>query len=455
MKQFLILCLISAACAQESLFPTLPGTDTSRLLLPSDLTYQGAFRLPRDLAGSQYGFTYLEGAMTYSPAGDSAGLEDGYPGALTLAGHSAERRVAQVSIPAPVITKTYTSLPMATVLQPFRAFGVMPPNSGPTVMGLEEAGGHTYVTMGDAYLPSQRPEQQRVMAWAGLDLAGQTPMRMISPRREDCFGDYLFSIPKAWADRYAPGRALLAGRHREGNLCGAGPFLAALNPLADPDTGSLSYTPLLAYRVGATPRDPAGSMDHSSFGGDIFKGGAWLESGPKSAVFLTGHKGLGLGDYGNRCGFQGFHDSLGYRPYAIFYDPAQLGEVAAGRMATTAPQPYAGADLNTLLMVPNSGPCARRHIDALAYDRARNILYGTESSGDQPVVHVWRVKQYAVTPPPVDPPPPPHCEAPIVHDTVTVVRVDTLKQIITQRDTLVVADTVRIVPLEILIRIPK
>lgn len=456
MKRLLALFALATLAQAQTFYPTPAGFDTSKYLMPSDLEYLGAFRMPTDRAGSTNGFTYVIGAMTFSPHGDTAA--DGFPGALVIAGHTSENGpVAKISIPAPVQSRNLAELPRAAVLHPFVRFGTFPPQQQ-RAMALEEVGETTYVAMTDAYLPST--DSLRTFSWGPRSLSSYGPMRWVGGDRVHCFGDYLFALPKWWSDKYAPGRFLGMGRHRWGDLCGQGPAVFAMNPHQDPQDSlqPLSTVPLLRYlpRVNNQPTGPMVSYSH---GGDYYPGAAFLESGRKSALVFSGHKGLGTGWYGTRCGVQGFHDTLGYRAYFVFYNPDDLGRVAKGELAGHLPQPYAGRDLNDRMIPSNTTECTDYYMHALAYDRARNVLYGVQKyPGENQVIHAWKVKAYADT----VPVPPQDTVPPVPADTVvcpvdtvtvrdTVIRVDTLQ--FPRIDTLTVRDTVTRV--DTLYRVPR
>src|SRR3989339_46672 len=93
------------------------GTVATGLIQPSDLVYQGAFRLP----GGSNGTSWLYGgtASTYYPKGDPSGANDGYPGSLFATGHEWEQQVSEISIPAPVNSRNVNNLNTATTIQPF------------------------------------------------------------------------------------------------------------------------------------------------------------------------------------------------------------------------------------------------------------------------------------------------------------------------------------------------
>ena len=93
---------------------------------PADLEYLGAFRLPGGDDPPQT-FAYGGNAMTFNPDGDSSGAQDGFPGSLFVTGHDRVAyggvpdgdQVAEVSIPAPVISRNIAELNTAEFIQDF------------------------------------------------------------------------------------------------------------------------------------------------------------------------------------------------------------------------------------------------------------------------------------------------------------------------------------------------
>jgi hypothetical protein len=87
----------------------------------------------------------------------------------------------------------------------------------------------------------------------------------------------------------------------------------------------------------------------------------------------------------------------------ILYDPADLARVAAGRMESWEPQPYATIDIDEHLYLDPPewdlvelgwGDQRRTRIGDVSYDRQNNLLYVLElfADGAKPVVHVWRIR---------------------------------------------------------------
>ena len=94
--------------------------NTDDLIQPTDLVYQGAFRLPDEWQDDYNMWGYSGYAATYYPDGDPQGSEDGFPGSIFAVGHDQTQAVSEISIPAPVISKDLNDLNTATTLQGFQ-----------------------------------------------------------------------------------------------------------------------------------------------------------------------------------------------------------------------------------------------------------------------------------------------------------------------------------------------
>ncbi len=228
-------------------------------------------------------------------------------------------------------------------------------------------------------------------------------------------------------------------------LVAVGPWLLG-NPPAP--NATLPATKLLYY---STFPDITGRMAGYHHA-DEWSGGAWLTTANRTAVVFVGTKAVGehcwygwqecpggaipcvegadvggpgcfLVD-GSECNLSSEYycncDAMGCDPDCVggrgwwtekweaqilFYDPADLAAVASGQNPPSVPQPYAhlAIDDRLLLDVPLSaladfgtGDQRRYRIGAVAYDRARNLLYVTDQLGDvqneAPLVHVWQVQ---------------------------------------------------------------
>jgi hypothetical protein len=349
-------------------------------------------------------------ALAYYPDGDPDGPNDGYPGSLFGTGHDQTQYVSEINIPVPIVSpgKNVNDLNMAETLQDFHdirrgLFGYM-----------------EMPRVGLAYLPPQGEQTtgKLYFAWAPhLDEGATNPshgwceLNLSNPRPAGAWrigdywnyvtGDYLFDIPRSWADTYVSGRYLATGRFRDGGQGAQGPSLFAIAPWSagnpPPPGSTLPATPLLLYTAVTDGEQHTLNNYHHS---DEWTGGAWLTAGNKSAVVFVGTKGVGDCWYGCADGTdeppwppdcdRGWW-STGFVGQMLFYDPADLAAVARGEMETWEPQPYATLDIDEYLYHIESTQ-QKYHLGAAGFDRERGLLYVFEplADGDKPLVHVWR-----------------------------------------------------------------
>lgn len=375
-------------------------------VLPEDLTYLGAFRLP--YGGERpHTFEYGGSAMTFRPG--PAAEDDGLLGTLFIIGHDRMAygelphgsQLAEISIPTPVIAERIDELPIACFVQAFsdvvagRFVGLDElPRVGLAWLDHPATGPKLHLAWGQ-HMP---PEDDRpTHAWIEPTLSSPafTGEWFIGSQDANSINGYLFDIPQPWADLHTSGRPLATGRFRDGGWSGMGPSLVAYQPWigADgtpaPDGERLQETILLQYASSLnTPgiqRALAG-YQHA----DAWEGGAWLTtSSGASAVIFAGTKAIGakcwygfvhpagceypcvatefVGQYtvcyladGSPCppddlaGCTGHNTVRGwwssrYEAQIIFYDPEDLALVAAGHMAPWEPQPYAIMPLTPFL----------------------------------------------------------------------------------------------------------
>jgi hypothetical protein len=241
--------------------------------------------------------------------------------------------------------------------------------------------------------------------------------------------DYLFEIPQSWADQYLPGYRLATGRFREGVWGGLGPALFAYAPWLDgnppaPGAELTHIEPLLQYGI-QSPGNPELQVDESMrmdgyAESDHWWGGAWLTAGDQSAVVFVGTKALGKNWYGFANGVEWDYacmddpnltcpdvpdypyDDRGfwaeeYQASIIFFDPADLGQVALGQLAPYEPQPYAIMNLNPYLYHPEIDVYnyKRDLVGAAAFNRDAGLLFVIERLADEykSVIHVFRIDE--------------------------------------------------------------
>ncbi len=468
-----LLALGAAACAParppqspeqatpspSNYLPIVPKSDAG-LVQPADLEYLGAFRLP---AGGDrpLTFSYGGGAMTFNPNGDPGGGSDGFPGSLFIMGHDRlpygelpnGNQVAELGIPAPVISGDLNDLNTATFVQPFQdvAAGHFTaleelPRTAMLYLDHPATGPKIHLAWGQHLQPDPPAASH---GWfdpnlAAPDMQGEW---FIGDRSLYSVNGYMIEIPSAWAEAHANGRYVGTGRYRDGGWSGMGPALFAYLPWqaggAPPPSGThLPETALLHYESS----EEAGPTGHAMAGyqhPDEWEGGAWLTtSSGKTALLFAGNKSNGAKYWygwanpagphlpcveeamtptstvcylanGTPCPPEDLHECAGHNDFRgwwtphwdaqiILYDPADLARVAAGEIPSWQPQPYAAIDIDEYLFLNpagveedmlGTGDQRRYRIGEVAYDRADDLLYILEmyADGTQPVVHVWRV----------------------------------------------------------------
>ena len=415
----MLLLLAGCDLQHEQNRPEKDGTELPSVRLqPEDLSYVGAFRLPAGSNGSDW--TWSGEAAAYWPEGDPTGTEDGFPGSLFATGHNWQQWLSEISIPLPGVSpgKNPADLPVATTLQPFHDI-----RAGLFEWPLE------IPRAGLAYMPAQTGQSAGKLyfawaqhldegathpthGWADLNLSspGSAGLWRIGDYWNYITGDYLLEIPESWADRHVSGKRLATGRFRDGGQGAEGPSLIAFAPWREgnpPPSGStLKAVPLILYDAVDSPTPLSLSGYHHS---DEWSGGAWVTSGEKTAAIFVGTKGRGRCWYGFANGVV-WPDHPPYPPIPdppndergwwserfegliLFYDPADLAEVAAGRQKPNWPQPYAMLAVDHCLFAVQSVN-QKNHLGALAYDRERNVLYILEplADGEKSLVHVWKI----------------------------------------------------------------
>jgi hypothetical protein len=399
--------------------PTAPGA--AARLMPADLVYQGAFRLPD--GPEEFAWLYSGQGLTYYPDGDPKGPDDGTPGSLFGIGHDWNQHVSEISIPKPVVSKAknLAELPTATTLQPFaNVRGSLFPGD------LEQARGDI------EYLPPQGKQKtgKLYFCWGphmhdaqAVPSHGMCELTLKDPKPAGPwkFGDlwtyltcdYIFAIDPAWAARNTPGMLLATGRFRDGGQGSMGPALFAYGPWNEGDPpaagASLKAVPLLRYGSVYDGPEAASRTMKDYHHSDDWAGGAWLTAGDKAAVIFVGTKGRGKCWYGFANGVvwpeegpwpevpPAPNDQRGwwsteFLGRMLFYDPADLAAVVAGKMKPWQPQPYATMDLDPVLFGVTSKQ-KTRHVGDVTFDRQRGLVYMIEFRGDEDksLVHVWKI----------------------------------------------------------------
>lgn len=384
----------------------------ANVLKPEDFSYLGAFRLP-GTEDRPRTFAYGGNAMTFNPAGDPAGADDGFPGSLFVTGHDRipygdvpdGDQVAEISIPVPVPGKNLEVLPTAEFLQDFAnvtagAFSEMDeiPKVGMAYLNRTETGPLIHLAWGQHL----QPQDAASHAWFSPDLKNPDLTGFWFIGNQDLYSvnGYMFEIPADWADANTGGRYLGTGRMRDGGQGGMGPTLLAYRPWQDdgspaPNGTHLEEIPLLLYEKSSNTEDFVHCMNGYQHA-DEWEGGAWLTTPDgRSAVLFAGTKATGektwygyihpdgpdhvcvdahvtdyptcrmadgglcpQSDMGGCCSeeegdcisMRGWMSSR-FDAQMILYNPDDLAKVAAGEMETWEPQPYSVMDIDEFLLL--------------------------------------------------------------------------------------------------------
>lgn len=221
-------------------------------------------------------------------------------------------------------------------------------------------------------------------------------------------GDYLFSMPQWYAEKYLGGRFLVTGKTRGAFNGSQGPTLFAFSPWSSENpSGNLNSIPLLWYRIFFP--DCAGpnvgnksQCDYPDFTMcDKWEGGGFVESGQKRAIILLGKKGLGSNYYGDPPSANACEQSRGYHcdPYErqiIFYDVDELGQVAQGTRNPWSVTPYTIWRPQEFLLGDAQGQTCGE-TGGMVVDSAKSRVFmiekgfGGHQNENAAIVHVWSV----------------------------------------------------------------
>lgn len=380
-------------------------TADTELVLPSDLTYLGAFRLP-DGGMRPDTFEYGGNAMTFSPDKGRNSDSNTLPGSLYISGHDQTEdvrdggKVAQISIPAPGLSDHPSGLPEAAFIQDFSDVSggffdtyYTIPRMGLAYLDRTVTGPKIHLAWGDHFEPETATATH---SWLSPVLSNPDPKGSwyIDDISHYMVNGFLFEIPQEWADRYTDGRTLATGRFRDGGWSGMGPALFAYSPWIEggdpaPAGSHLPATVLLQYRSSEKTEEIEGAIKGYQHP-DEWEGGAFLTTAEgKHAVIFAGTKGIGhrywygwinptepsrpcpemayADEYavcrqadGSVCpdaemaecpthnDYRGWWSSA-FDAQIIFYDPDDLAAVAMKTMESWEPQPYAVKSIDSWL----------------------------------------------------------------------------------------------------------
>lgn len=388
-------------------------------LMPSNLVYKGAFKLPEGQDYETKTWDWGGNAAAYYKSGDKTGADDGYPGSLFASGNAQKMYIGEISVPKPVKSakKKLSVLNTATNLQGFYDIsnGLFESKEIPR-LGLtylkkqgEQYSGKLYYNFG---WHMQERMKKSSIGWFDIDLADANmkgPWK-VKNKRNYATSNYLLNIPRKYSKKL-DGMKLGAGRFRDGGQGGQGPSLYALAPWQEGNPpkaySKLKNKTLLHYKTAYVDPDSNFALDNYA-NSDQWGGGAWLTLKNKSAVIFVGFKGKGNCWYGYYDGTvwpdnppfpepgpgeRGWW-SDSFEAEILFYKSSDLIKVAKRKMAAYEPQPYAIKNIESKMFWKTS--TEQRSIGGVTYDRKHNLLYVFEFRGDQkkqrPLVHVWKIR---------------------------------------------------------------
>jgi hypothetical protein len=390
-----VLTNTGGVAAQSSDPSSLP------LLSSGGLEYAGGFRLPGETVNGM-SFSYGGQAVAYDPATNSLFISSlGY--------------VAEVSIPAPVISSDVSAMPFARLLQPFED-----PSEGhlrdlydgdAKMEGLMVYGNRLY---GTGYIYFDASNVQRVSHYSRSRQLNQPSFSGWSQVWETGGSGFVAGmmslVPSEW-------QAKLGGKAITGQCCipivwrtSSGPAAFAFDP-AQVGQPTASATPLLYY-----PGDHAtlGSWSgaNPTYGSTTQILGVAVIAGTRTVLYF-GRNGMGTYCYGTGTPDQSLVGTTAPEGGPYCYDPTNsykaphaypyryqiwaydLNDFAAVKAGTKQPWdvvPYGVWPLN--LPTPES----TMELGGVGYDAQRQILYVSQMRADhdgccdyRPIIHAFRV----------------------------------------------------------------
>ena len=393
--------------------PPRVATPNRRLVQRTDLSYEGAFRVPAGQIGGS-SFEYAWTGLAFNPERQS----------LFVTGHDWHQQVAEISIPAIRRGAAPTALATATVLQPFadptegRLQTINPgdPNAK-KIGGLFVYHRRLYMT-GYAYYDGASTQKLSHFV-SGPDFAVKGDVRgpfAVGTVGAGFVSGYFGAVPAEWRDA-------LGGPVVNGQCCIAvigrssyGPALSAIDPAQLGVAQPLPATPLVYYPKTYPLLDAGTSGDGWSNTSTLFNGttevrGVVFPEGTGSVLFFGRHGaggfcyGPGTGDkakagkpaidagdtrdpwcYDPADSSKGTH-AYPYVYYVWAYDAKSLAAVKAGRMQPWDVRPYATWKLD----LPFAAGVV--HLNGAAYDPATRRIFLSQAfaDGNSPIIHVFKL----------------------------------------------------------------
>ena len=379
----------------------VPGVPNQQLLQPSQLMYQGAFRLPPGPTGSS--FADAGSAIAFNAAGQS----------LFVGSPASYQMVGEFSVPAIRVSTVLTDLATAGVIQPFAdpTDGALPSvnDNGTTnkVGGALVYGNQLLVTSFSLFNNVNSHVSSQFISSLNLSLSGDVEGPLaVSSATPGYLDGYFTSVPLAW-------QAALGGPVLNGNCCDSpanisvhGPSMFSLDLATIDSVDRTPTTPLMYYPQ--TSPTPNGSSGQTLFDAATEIKGLVFPEGTRTVLFFgrrgegTPCDGLGTADpnLAGTAAPQGglyCYDPLTsarrthaypYVYYVWAYDAADLAAVKSG-----AKKPWEVSAYQTWrLDLPFRGVSAE--LQGVTYDRQTGRIFVSQAHGDgsRPIVYVLSVQ---------------------------------------------------------------
>jgi len=387
-----------------------PSGGAEPLVQPSNLVYQGAFRVPGGLHSggtANSGFEYGGTVIGFNPARNS----------LFMVGHAWDQFVGEISVPA-VVNGPASSLATAALLQPLTdvtegLLGTINPGdpNSKRIGGLLPYAGNLYVTGFSYYDGNGTQTVSHFISSQNLATKGDVKgPYQVGNLGAGIVDGYFGLVPQEW-------QAPLGGPVLNGQCClaivgrtSSGPAAFAIDPALLGISSPLAAAPLVYYPQ-ATPLS-AWSSTSNTFNGTTWMGGVVFPTTTRSVLFF-GRQGVGKFCYGAGTTIQSLDGTVTPDGFTLYcYDPVDSGkgthaypyiynvwaydanDLAASKAGQIAPwsvKPYAVWQLN--LPYGTFGSAAAL---AAAYDPPTGRIFLSQAQsgadGDLPIVHVFKIQ---------------------------------------------------------------
>ena len=414
------VCALLGIIAASHLISTAQTADPSTLprIQFADLSYLGAFRLPKEFANGD-SFQHGGSPITFNPGRNSLFIG------------SRAGNLAEVKIPGLVVNSDITKLQFATYLQGFYeptegTIGQLTTGylagSQANITGLLVMGKQLYGTASVYYDANNNQQVSHYARSTVLSTPGSTVgMRQVwSDYKTGFVSGYMSTVPTEWQQK-------LGGPALTGQCCipiawrtSWGPSAFAFNP---PDLYSLAKVPAQPVLYYSDSHSTLGRWEENgtTYSASTEITGMAVLAGTRTVLYV-GRIGEGQFCYGDGTSnpslvgtiapdtaiycYDLTNNDKGVHAYPYHYqiwayDLNDLAAVKAGAKNPWDVKPYGVWPL-ALPYVTSTSPM---HIGGVGYDASRQILYISQKYGDQdtyenrPVIHAFKIGGGAIGPP--------------------------------------------------------